>query len=83
MCSLLIGLDWYLECVIVLWVFYLIDVDVNVDEFFIGFDEYCIVYWCFEGGGKYKYLVVYNKDEIFVEFYILGVLENRDLLKEI
>ena len=50
---------------------------------FSGFDEYRIVHRRSEGGGKYKYSAVHNKDEIPVELYISGASETRDPLKEI
>jgi len=48
-----------------------------------GFAEYRIVHRRSEGGGKYKYSAVHNKDEVPVELYISGASEIRDPLKEI
>ena len=59
------------------------DWSVNANELFAGFDEYRIVHRRSEGGGKYKYSAVHNKDEIPVELYLSDASETRDPLKEI
>ena len=56
---------------------------IKANELFTGFDEYRIVHRRSEGGGKYKYSAVHNRDEIPVELYISGASEKRDPLKEI
>lgn len=60
-----------------------INYSVNATELFTGFAEYRIVHRRSEGGGKYKYSAVHNKDEVPVELYISGASEIRDPLKEI